>query len=373
MRTLAFYLPQFYPIAENDEWWGRGFTEWTNVARARPRFRGHPQPRLPADLGFYDLRVPEVRDAQARLAAAHGIDGFCYYHYWFGGKRLLGRPLDEVLERGEPDFPFALCWANHDWTRGWDSRDGEVLISQSYAEVDDLQHVRWLAEHVWSDRRHITVNGRPLFVLRTVPPDTVAWVDRWRSEAQRLGATDPYLIVRTTTRDEPEPALAYGFDACFEIPPYGFARGPRVDWRGRAEQMAPRRLRGLTQRAVERVPGVTHAVHDYADLVDEAIGRSPAEWKRYPGVAPGWDNSPRRADGALILRGSTPELYRRWLAHVTTTFRAFGPGEDLLFVNAWNEWAEGAVLEPCQDWGTRYLEAHVGLPSNERVRASEIA
>jgi Glycosyltransferase WbsX len=363
MRVLAFYLPQFSPSAENDVWWGRGFTEWTNVVRARPRFRGHVQPRLPADLGFYDLRVPEVRDAQARLAAAHGIHGFCYYHYWFEGKRLLARPFDEVLELGEPDFPFALCWANHDWTRGWDSRSGEVLIAQSYSEADDLQHVRWLAEHAWSDPRYITVQGRPVFLLRTVPPDAAARIDRWRAEAQRLGVADPYLIARATMRPDGEPALVDGFDACFEVPPYGFERGARVDWRGRVEQGVPRRLQTPTKRILGWLRGTTDEVHEYAALVENAIARSPVGWKRYPGVVPGWDNSPRRSEGALILRGSTPELYRRWLEHLATTFTSFGPGEDFVFVNAWNEWAEGALLEPCEQWGTRYLEAHVGIPT----------
>ena len=363
MRTVAFYLPQFYPIPENDRWWGPGFAEWTNVARARPRFRGHEQPQLPADLGFYDLRVPEVRAAQSALAAAHGIDGFVYYHYWSGGTRLLGRPLDEVLESGEPDFPFALCWANHDWTRGWDSREGTVLFEQSYSEHDDLHHVRWLAEHVWSDRRYITVDGRPLFLVRVEPPDADARIDRWRSEAQRLGVPDPYIVLRATMRDDPESCLSRGFDACVEIPPYGFARGPRVDWRGRIERVAPQRLRTPLRRRLEQLPGAADDVHEYAEVVAHAIARPRVAWKRYPGVMPRWDNSPRRATGALIFRGSTPELYRRWLEHVATTFVPFGPGEDLVFVNAWNEWAEGAYLEPSLRWGTRYLEAHVGLPS----------
>ena len=164
LRFLAFYLPQFHPIPENDEWWGPGFTDWTNVVRARPLVRGHYQPHVPADLGFYDLRLAEARAAQAAMAAEYGIDGFCYYHYWFDGRRLLERPFDEVLRSGQPDFPFCLCWANENWTRRWSGRDGEVLVRQTYSERDDLTHIRWLAE-AFSDPRYLRIRGRPVFLV----------------------------------------------------------------------------------------------------------------------------------------------------------------------------------------------------------------
>ncbi|MDA8148219.1 MAG: glycoside hydrolase family 99-like domain-containing protein, partial [Actinomycetota bacterium] len=192
-RALAFYLPQFHPIPENDEWWGKGFTEWRNVARARPLFPGHYQPHLPGELGYYDLRVPEVREAQAALAREHGIDGFVYYHYWFHGRRLLERPFDEVLASGRPDFPFALCWSNEPWTRGWDQR-GTVLVPQRFSPGDDLDHIRWLAT-AFGDDRYVKIDGRPLFLVYrpALLPDPLRTTDTWRAEAQRLGFPDLYL------------------------------------------------------------------------------------------------------------------------------------------------------------------------------------
>src|SRR3954466_7812748 len=163
-RVIAFYLPQFHPIPENDEWCGKGFTEWTNVTKARPLFRGHYQPQLPTDLGFYDLRVAETRQAQADLAREHGIDGFVYYHYWFNGRRLLERPFNNVLASGQPDFPFALCWANENWTRVWDGGDSEILMPQEHSEADDRRHLQWLAT-AFADPRYVRVDGKPMFLV----------------------------------------------------------------------------------------------------------------------------------------------------------------------------------------------------------------
>ena len=188
IRAIAFHLPQFHPIPENDEWWGKGFTEWTNVVKAKPLFKGHYQPHLPADLGFYDLRVPETRAAQAMLAASHGIHGFCYYHYWFNGRQVLERPVNEILKSDEPDFPFCLCWANENWTRQWDGLESDVLLQQKYSSADDLAHIRHLIPF-FQDRRYIRVSDRPLFLVYRASdhPEPERMTEIWRQEAERAG------------------------------------------------------------------------------------------------------------------------------------------------------------------------------------------
>ncbi|HEX6927544.1 MAG TPA: glycoside hydrolase family 99-like domain-containing protein [Longimicrobiaceae bacterium] len=351
IRTLAFYLPQFHPIPENNQWWGEGFTEWTNVTRAQPQFPGHYQPHLPADLGFYDLRLPETQFAQAAMAREYGVYGFCYYHYWFNGKRLLHRPLDTVLRSGAPDFPFCLCWANENWTRAWDGHEREILIEQKYSHQDDLAHIRWLAE-VFHDPRYISVDGKPLFLVYRANrfPDARRTTDTWREEAARLGVGELYLCKVESLPDErQEPPELLGFDAAVDFQP---------DWRNLGRPIGRDRISRMMSGLGLSSPGYQrHAVYDYETVVEGMLRRKPVSYKRYPCVAPSWDNTARRQTGACILTGSTPELYGSWLRRVVEGFQPFGPGEDLIFLNAWNEWAEGNHLEPCQKWGRRYLEA----------------
>lgn len=335
LRAIAFYLPQFHPIPENDRWWGPGFTEWTNVVRARPLFRGHEQPHLPAHLGFYDLRLPEVRAAQAEMARRFGVDGFCYYHYWFEGRRLLHRPLDEVLASGEPRFPFCLCWANEDWRATWDGRTGDVLVAQRYSAEDDRRHARWLCE-VFADDRYVRVEGKPLFLVYRASqlPEPRRTTDVLREEASRAGVGELFLCrveSHHADRGDPRPL---GFDAAVEFQP---------DW----VNLPPpaRRFR-------------PHRVYDYQAVVARMLARPEPAWRRIPCVVPRWDNTPRSPEAATLLRGATPERYGQWLAEVLRRELAGGRVEPLVFVNAWNEWAEGAHLEPCQRWGTAFLEAH---------------
>lgn len=349
LRSIAFYLPQYHPIPENDTWWGPGFTEWTNVAKARPQFRGHYQPHLPADLGFYDLRVPETRAHQAEIAQAYGIDAFCYYHYWFHGRRLLERPFREVLSSDEPAMPFLLCWANERWTRTWDGGNDQVLIDQTYSLADDIDHIRWLAP-AFADDRYLRIDGRPVFLVYAAStlPEPRRTTDGWRAEAQRLGVGDLYLIRVESYREPRGDPSPLGFDAAVEFQPDTQRLGPRVPHEA---------VRKIGRLVAPRSGRYRNSVHRYRDLVQRSLEAPPPDYKRYRCVTPAWDNSARR-DPALILTGATPEAFQRWTHAVAQDFRPFSPQENLMFVNAWNEWAEGNHLEPCRRYGYGFLEAY---------------
>lgn len=337
VRAVAFYLPQFHPTPENDAWWSTGFTEWSNVTKAAPLWPGHYQPRLPADLGFYDLRLPEVREAQAALARAHGISAFCYHHYWFSGRRLLSRPFDEVLASGAPDLPFALCWANESWSRVWDG-DNSVLMEQTY-EGDELRrHAEWLGP-VFADPRYLRVHGRPLFVIYRVTnlPEQRRYVEEFRAACVAETGVDPYLV-QAITRDLDKRPKQTGCDAEVEFPPH------RLGEKARAHP-DPRLAAGSHQR------------FEYEDVVAGCLDRLDVPWVRYPGVVPGWDNTARRKVRATILHGSTPEAYEKWLLAAAEHEAERRPNDGLVFLNAWNEWAEGAYLEPDQRYGRQFLEA----------------
>lgn len=351
VRPIAIYLPQFHPIPENDKAWGKGFTEWNNVVKARPRFDGHYQPHLPTDLGFYDLRVDEVRVAQAQMAKASGIYGFCYYHYWFSGKRLLNRPLDDMIATKAPDFPFMLCWANENWTRRWNGMDQEVIIAQEYELQDHVNHIRFLCDTFFCDDRYIKVDGKPVFVVyRTeLIPEVRRVVDLWRKEARERGFPDLYLIAVESVREAVDPATI-GFDACMDFQP---------NWR----RLPPR----IKPSIVSRVAGsfgfsdtrayTGNKIYDYNRLVAKSLSQNPVFYKRYSCVVPMWDNSARRAEKAAIFINSTPETYGHWLYRAVSGFVPYSTDENFVFINAWNEWAEGNHLEPCQKWGNSYLEA----------------
>jgi lipopolysaccharide biosynthesis protein len=349
-RHIAFYLPQYHPIPENDEWWGTGFTEWTNVARSRPRYRGHHQPQLPADLGFYDLRLPEVREAQAALARDHGIDAFCYYHYWFGdGRRLLERPFQEVLDSGRPDLPFCLAWANENWTRRWDGHDRQVLMKQDYAG-NERSHGRWLAQ-AFRDPRYVRVDGKPLFLVYRASelPDPVHMTRVWRDEAMAAGVGEIFLCRIEGFPSERADPRPLGFDASVDFAP---------DWQLYSRSLAKhagRFARELTPRG--RIAG-TYRAFDYDDFKERILAKPSPTHLRFPCVTPGWDNSARRRHDSFVLKNPTPEAYLDWVVRASKSAPVTPGGDSLVFVNAWNEWGEGAHLEPDQKWGRSFLEAH---------------
>ena len=339
VRLIAFYLPQYHPIPENDHWWGKGFTEWTNVTRAIPNFVGHYQPRLPADLGFYDLRVPEVRDEQAALARQYGIYGFCYYYYWFAGKRLLNRPLDEVVQSGHPDFPFCVCWANENWSRRWDGLDSEILIAQEHSDEDDLNFIRSL-ESALRDRRYIRINDRPLLLVYRINllPDPARTADLWRRCCRESGIGELYLAAVQSfgVTDDPR---SFGFDAAVEFPPHAMAI--------LGEQPA-----GMLN------PDFQGMFFDYPATADFFMNRPPMPYPFFRTAMPSWDNTARRQNASNIFLNAEPEYYQRWLKRLVEETRWFRDSDErLVFVNAWNEWAEGTYLEPDRQYGHRYLEA----------------
>lgn len=352
-RLIAFYLPQYHPIPENDEWWGKGFTEWTNVTRAKPLFRGHYQPQLPADLGFYDLRLPETRRAQADLAQEHGIFGFCYYHYWFNGRRVLNRPFDEVLRTGEPDFPFCLCWANENWTRRWDGRESEVLLKQNYSYEDDVHHMRWLAQ-AFRDPRYIRVDGKPLFLVYKAShlPDPRRTIATWRTVAQQIGIGDIYLCKVESAWDERANPIDMGFDAAVEFQPDATRYGTKLPMGNRVW----RRLDRTFVRLRSRLHHVEQ-LYDYQTIVGRMLRPRNLPYPLHPCVTPSWDNTARRQTRATVIHGSTPLAYENWLSTTIERTLATPRQKPIIFINAWNEWAEGAHLEPCQKWGRGYLEA----------------
>lgn len=351
VRALCFHLPQFHPIAENDKWWGKGFTEWTNGTRTAPRFEGHYQPHLPADLGFYDLRLPEARQAQADLAREYGIHGFCFYHYWFNGRRVLERPVNEIVASGQPDFPFCLCWANENWTRRWDGAEKELLLEQIYSAEDDVAHIRSLIP-TFKDRRYIKVGGRPLFlVYRALHlPDPTGTINRWRAELQAAGFPGIYLCNVESFATDHGLAAKLPFDAAVEFAPDHAHLPP---FAGRDSVRKP----PFFKRSLPGPPWSNNNICEYAGVRDSILAKRSPSYLRYRCATPMWDNSARRKEMAFIVRNSTPELYEQWLRRIVETFVPPSPDENFVFINAWNEWAEGSHLEPCQKWGRQYLEA----------------
>jgi len=325
-RTVAFYLPQFHPFAENDEWWGEGFSEWRNVSRGAPRFDGHYQPRIPRDLGFYDLNSTDTIRTQAEMATNFGIEAFCFYYYWFNGKRLMDMPLDKFADDAKITQDFCIMWANENWTRTWDGHDSEVLIQQDYLESDDTAFIQDTARYM-ANERYMRVNGRPLFILYRpgLLPNARETLQRWRDQwTEALGVTPWILMVQGFGDSDPR---EYGLDGAVEFPPHKVAVN----------------VPDMNQELTLFDPDFAGHVRSYDGIIHES---------------PHWDNDARREGRGMVLHGSTPEKYETWLNGAIEHARQYPfNDEPIVFVNAWNEWAESAYLEPDVHYGHAYLNA----------------
>ena len=362
---IAYYLTQFHPIPENDAWWGKGFTEWTNVTKAAPLFNGHYQPHLPADLGFYDLRVRETRRQQIDLAKQYGIDGFCYYYYWFSGKKLLEAPLEDMLADKQSSMPFMLMWANENWTRRWDGLNSDVLISQGYAPEDDLKFITSVLPYL-KDERYIRLDGAPILAVYRpqLLPDARRTLKVWRDYCASQGIERLHLagVYGNFNWDH----ASYGFDSGIEFPPNNLSiRKNTLD----------HLLHFFTKDPFD--------VADFADVANQFLERRYGGGNRaFRCVFPAWDNSPRKSKNGLVVLNGTPANYEWWLAQAIGRTESEFPGRDsIVFINAWNEWAEGAHLEPDRKHGRAFLEAtlrarngstlkgwtHTGVPKDFHV------
>lgn len=352
-RIIAFYLPQYHPFKENDEWWGKGFTEWTNVVKAKPLFKGHQQPNIPADLGFYDLRLPEVREEQAKLAMEAGIEGFCYWHYWFNGHELMERPFWEVVKSGSPDYPFCIGWANETWKSKMWNKDGslapgtKVLIEQTYSEADDVLHFNKLLE-VFKDKRYIKVDGAPLVFIHRGSDLPAHTIRVWNQLAKDAGFSGIHFVGRITP-SEPvnatqEALLKKGYNAVTIT-----RRGQTLGKQSFFHKIA----RIITQ--IIRYNGC-HQVVDYKEeakvMIDPVID---AQENVYPEIYPNWDHSPRSGKSALIFVGSTPQLFGELINKAIDTVSKKEKEHQIIFVKSWNEWGEGNYLEPDLVNGKGYL------------------
>lgn len=353
-RLIAFYLPQFHPIVENDRWWGKGFTEWTNVASAKPLFPGHRQPHLPGDLGFYDLRLPEVREAQANLARSYGIEGFCYWHYWLGdGQRLLERVFDEVLESGKPDFPFCLAWANHDWNRAWHGKSYEVLIQQKYpGEADHRNHFNFLLK-AFRDPRYIRIDGKPVFVLFRPEelPRSKEVIAMWKSMAVEAGLTGLFIAGISEIDVSLE---KYGCDALIPGEPGIFCRLRSGKPAPHPQSPSYGPLDRFWNKLRCKIP--FPKISSYKRQAKLYLNLSPCDANTFPCVTPNWDNTPRSGTRGTLFPDATPELYRMVLRKAIGDVASRPREHRLVFIKSWNEWAEGNYLEPDQRFGHQFLQ-----------------
>ena len=375
-RVIAYYLPQFHPIPENDEVWGKGFTEWTNVAKAKPLFRGHYQPRIPADLGFYDLRLPEVREQQAEMAREAGVEGFCYWHYWFGnGKMLLERPFEEVLASGKPDFPFCLCWANHSWTtktwqKGHGSNSRTMIAEQLYpGEEDDVSHFNYCLA-AFKDPRYITVEGKPLFGVFEpyLHPSVERFMATWRRLAEENGLKGIYFYgitkATSTVHIEPDgsfsrqlPDLKSSADVYRNVLSRGFD-GLNSTGQPRAEMLYGNMYLNLINKTLHKyLPILPAQRYDYAKLIKNFFAPEDSWDNIFPSVYPQWDRSPRVGNDEGLYVNATPENFEKHMRDALRVVEKKDFDHRIIFLRSWNEWAEGNYVEPDLKYGHGFLDA----------------
>ncbi|MEO6917077.1 MAG: glycoside hydrolase family 99-like domain-containing protein [Chitinophagaceae bacterium] len=371
-RIFSIYLPQFHPIPENDLFWGKGFTEWHNVASAKPQFEGHYQPHFPGELGYYDLRVQETMEDQAELASSHGIDGFLFYHYWFHGNPVMSIPLQNYLKHQKNKLPYFFCWANENWTRRWDGGETDVLLSQDYDPEETEKHLSYLFQY-FNDPQYLKINNCPVLVVYKplLIPDLEKWVDKVRSYCKRNNYPGIYLIYMLHQgQDNGATVTASGFDsALYFEPSYGTLPFHKYkltlfDKIGKLAHL---------MKLKNQLPLVyRHNRIEYEDYVRYRMSKRPEEsFKVFPMVFPSWDNTCRRKKGGgNIFVGSDPSKFKTWLKSVFTQYRSYTEEENLVIINAWNEWAEGNHLEPCVKWGRQYLEAVKEVVEENREQVS---
>lgn len=346
-RIIAIHLPQYYPFPENDEWWGKGFTEWTNVTKAKPRFYKHYQPHLPADLGFYDLRLKECRIEQIKMAKEYGIYGFCYYHYWFNGKLIMEKPIEAMLNDKEEDFPFMLCWANENWHRNWEGNNNITLIEQKYSKEDDIAHFQYLLPY-FQDPRYIKINGKPVICIYKTElfPDFETTAITWRKLAKENGF-DLYICRFENGKFIGKEFITENIDAAVEFLPNNLKKYNR--YHNPLFEFCRIFLKKTMFNRIFSYKGFVNYVMKLNEKVD---------YKRYPCLFPGWDNSARRVGRPFTcFKNSQPHIFEKWLDYVYMKFIPYSSDENFIFINAWNEWAEGCHLEPDQKFGKKFLEA----------------
>ena len=356
VKVIAFYLPQFHPVPVNNKEWGRGFTEWTNVSKAVPQFSDHYQPRLPGELGYYDLRLKEVQQRQIELAKQYGIDGFCYHHYWFGGTKVLEKPFQQILDDPSLDLPFCLCWANENWTRRWDGGEDEIILEQHHSAEDDLAFIADI-EPALKDKRYIRINNKPLLIVYrpSLLPDPAATAIRWRKYAREAGIGDLHIVSAATFGFEDFESINY--DGLVQFPPHNIAAS------------------NITTKITLLNQQYQGNVFDYKEFSQNAITALKGHKHTFPCVMMNWDNEARKPEKGHTFHGATPESYKEWLNHSFNFVKENNPAEEqVVFINAWNEWAEGTYLEPDRRYGYAYLHAtaniirdHYNVPNLEDV------